>query len=124
MSAAAVRQPISDEDYAVAFGRVFVSKTSYDAQALQVVGRTKFYVRARGVPMVSASDRRYGDATHRVAWDRVEKPAPGSDTKEHTGLYSLIKYKGTHYCISKAKENVYAFMVDDGDEHGYLAVEY
>jgi hypothetical protein len=119
-----LRQPIPDEDYATVFGRVFVTNT-FDRPllALQVVGRTRFYVRARPVPMVPAQDARYGEMSHHVAWDTVEKPAPGSDTKEHTSLYSLTRPQGA-YCISRAKENIHAYMVDDGDEHGFLAVEY
>lgn len=118
------RQPISDEDYAAVFGRVFVTNTfDRPPSALQVVGRTKFYVRARPVPMVPARNARYGEVSHHPAWDLVEKPAPGSDTREHTSLYSLAKFQGRHHYISNAKDKLCAYMVDDGDEHGYLAVE-
>ncbi len=114
---------ITDEDYAAVLGKVFVNKGSYSVDAYQVVGKTKCYVRAVSVPFVSAYVPLHGDGSHVIDWAKVTKPLPGSNSKEGA-LYSLAKFEDGQYCISKTKDDMHAFMVDDGDAHPFSTVEY
>lgn len=122
MAAPRTSKIVTDADYAAVLGRVFVSKTSYDVQAVQVVGKTKCYVRAVSVPMTSTRVPLYGDASHKIDWQKVTKPGPDSDNKE-AKRYSLERFECGTYCISNTKDQFYAFMVDDESDQPFGTVE-
>ncbi|AGO85463.1 hypothetical protein psal_cds_1182 [Pandoravirus salinus] len=130
------RAAISDDDYAAVLGKVFVYTTSYAASAYQVVGRTKCYVRAISVPLVSTHVALYGDGAHKIDWTKVVQPAPGSNSKKGS-LYSLVRHNNGDdgdvdgdasdeptYCLVKASDDFYAFPVETGSDHAFTTVGY
>lgn len=123
MDADRTSRHVADEDYAAVLGKVFVSKTSYSVDAYQVVGRTKCYVRAVRVPLVSAYVPLHGDGSHKIDWQGINKPAPGSNNKRGN-LYGLKKFDDDIYCLHKTRDEFHAFMVEDGSEQTFATVEY
>lgn len=118
---------ISDDDYAAVLGKVFVHTTSYAAEAYQVVGRTKCYVRAVRVPLVSAHVPLYGDGAHKIDWTKVAQPAPASNSKEGD-LYSLVRGdpdddEPAHW-LTKAAGDFHAFPVETGSDAIFTTVGY
>jgi hypothetical protein len=123
---------ISDDDYAAVLGKVFVHTTSYATDAYQVVGRTKCYVRAIRVPLVSAHVPLYGDGAHKIDWTQVAQPAPGSNSKKGD-LYSLVRGwddddgsddDGPTYWLTKARDDFHAFPIETGSDHAFTTVGY
>lgn len=118
---------ISDDDYAAVLGKVFVHTTSYAAEAYQVVGRTKCYVRAVRVPLVSTHVPLYGDGAHKIDWTKVAQPAPASNSKEGD-LYSLVRGdpdddEPAHW-LTKAAGDFHAFPVETGSDAIFTTVGY
>ncbi|BCU02947.1 hypothetical protein [Pandoravirus japonicus] len=118
---------VSDDDYAAVLGKVFVHTTSYAAEAYQVVGRTKCYVRAIRVPLVSTHVAAYGDGAHKVDWAKVAQPAPASNSKKGD-LYSLVRGdpdddEPTHW-LTKAAGDFHAFPVETGSDEVFTTVGY
>ncbi|AVK75449.1 hypothetical protein pqer_cds_1027 [Pandoravirus quercus] len=130
------RAAISDDDYAAVLGKVFVHTTSYAADAYQVVGRTKCYVRAIHVPLVSTHVALYGDGAHKIDWTQVVQPAPGSNSKKGN-LYSLVRSDDDDsdgdggdvsdqptYWLTKVGDDFHAFPIETGSDHVFTTVGY
>lgn len=118
---------ISDDDYAAVLGKVFVHTTSYAAEAYQVVGRTKCYVRAIPVPLVSTHVPLYGDGAHKIDWTKVVQPAPDSNSKKGD-LYSLVRGdpddgEPAHW-LTKSASDFHAFPVETGSDDVFRTVTY
>jgi hypothetical protein len=113
------RQEIDPEVAKKLIGRVFVWTSSYSASSIQVTGYTRFYIRARSVPMNIEYDRSTGNSRLTVKWDWIDANRPSKG--EETQLYSLYHADDDYYLKNKS---VGCFWPESERGQVYEAVEY